>query len=384
MTIDSFFFSVYGSHQYSLIGLLDSFHYDPVRQSQNSFFTFGALWNFQRRPPDSRSEYYSHFFINQKTEQFVPSVRTNFPSPTDVSSYLFPRKCLISDPHPHSSSYKNFPYDHFWMWIIWESNMMNPSQSCLKRNTSIRSDCSTIWILILHMTSRKIVMRKNKRWIIRQSVLYRQVCINDQTTPFCAKCHSFFFFILVSYICVFRSCCITFFSSSSSILTALHIISMRFSFLSLILKHLLTIIQSYTRSTASSWMFARQALAVSQIEQWSLFVSSDRNVLLKNTKFVFFFFPYTYSKRDLQSFDAVDSHHDNWEFIVLHSLIDIVTDDYHVSNLVRSDSIVSIFLESVLLVNCHSYFSNRYHRKLAVYVCRFPCAQWSQRDSPRV
>ena len=266
----------------------------------------------------------------------------------------------------------------FLMWIIWESNMMNPSQSCLKRNIRIWSGCSTIWILILHMTSRKIVMRKNKRWVIRQSVLYRQVCINDQTTPFCAKCHSFFFFILVSYICVFRSCCITFFSSSSSILTALHITSMRFSFLSLILKHLLTIIQSYTRSTASSWMFARQALAVSQIEQWSLFVSSDRNVLLKYTKFVFVF-PYTYSKRDLQSSGAVDSHHDNWEFIVLHSLIDTVTDDYHVRNLVRSDSIVSIFLESVLLVNCHSYFSNRYHPKLAVYVCRFPCAQWSQR-----
>ena len=45
------------------------------------------------------------------------------------------------------------------------------------------------------------------------------------------------------------------------------------------------------------------------------------------------------------------------------------------SNLVRSDSIVSIFLESVLLVNCHSYFSNQYHPKLAVYVCRFPCTQ---------
>ena len=81
----------------------------------------------------------------------------------------------------------------------------------------------------------------------------------------------------------------------------------------------------------------------------------------------------------LSSSSAVDSHHDNWDFIVLHLPIDIVTDDYHVSNLVRSDSIVSIFLESVLLVNCHSYFSNRYHPKLAVYVCRCPCAQWSQR-----
>ena len=81
----------------------------------------------------------------------------------------------------------------------------------------------------------------------------------------------------------------------------------------------------------------------------------------------------------LQSSVTVDSHHENWEFIVLHSLIDIVTDDYHVRNLVRSDSIVSIFLESVLLVKCHSYFSKRYHPKLAVYVCRFPYAQWSQR-----
>ena len=211
--------------------------------------------------------------------------------------------------HAHSSSYENCLCDHFWMWIIWESIMMNPSPSRLKRNIRRWSDCSAIWILILHKTFRKIVIRKKKRWIIRQSVPCRQVCINDQTTPFCTKCHSFFF-ILVSNICVFRSCCITFFWSSSSILTALHVHRMRFSFLSLMLKHLLTLIQSYTRSTASFWMFARQVLTVSQRENWPLFVSSDRNVLLKYSKFLFDK-SYKYSKRNLDHDDLTNcSQHD--------------------------------------------------------------------------
>ena len=35
-------------------------------------------------------------------------------------------------------------------------------------------------------------------------------------------------------------------------------------------------------------------------------------------------------------------------------------------------------------VNCHSYFSNQYLPKLAVYVCRCSCTQWSQRRGKSV
>ena len=89
--------------------------------------------------------------------------------------------------HSNSSSYNHCLYDHFGKWIIWESIMMNPRRSRLERNIRIWSDCSTILILILHMTSPKIVLWKIKRWIIRQSIQFRQVCMIDQTldTPFC-------------------------------------------------------------------------------------------------------------------------------------------------------------------------------------------------------
>ena len=194
-----------------------------------SFLTFGTFWNFQWRPPDHRKEFYSHVFNYQKAEQFFQSIRANFSSLTDVYSFKFSRRCVISDPS-------------FTFFVI--------------QDLSVKSSLNVDHLRIHHDESRTIVSEREHTYMIslQHSFEYwystwrlsrssygkqrdessvrvfhidKSVWFNKHSTHASVRNVNPFSSCWFLTFWVSWSCCITFCSSSSMTLIVLHVISMR-------------------------------------------------------------------------------------------------------------------------------------------------------------
>ena len=175
VTINSSFFSVYGTHctlssDSSILFIVIRFVNLRILSSLSGHF---EIFSDVLSTPVV-SIIHTSLMIRKQNNSFHQSEQTVHLLLTS------PLICFLETvwsriPHTYSSSYENCLCDHFWMWIIWESIMMNPIPSCLIKTYADDLIVVFLWILNLHMTSPKIVIRKkkNKRWIIRQSTPYQ-------------------------------------------------------------------------------------------------------------------------------------------------------------------------------------------------------------------
>ena len=143
------------------------------RPSISKFFDLfrGTLGFFSDVLPTSVKSFTHTSFYDQKAEQFFQSNRTNLTSSTDVSSSLLPRNRLIT-----RLSFKFFVIQELSLWLFLNVDHLRIHHG---ETRSMVSDRKTyvyvlivvlLWILILHMTSSQIVIRRNKRWLICQSI----------------------------------------------------------------------------------------------------------------------------------------------------------------------------------------------------------------------
>ena len=285
---------------------LDSFQCDPIHQSQKSFFTFATLRHLQRCPPDSRNKFYSHFINNQR--------RINSSNQSE-HSFIPCWRLLPSTSLKLSDTRLSFTFSVILLsvWSFWKVDHLGihhdeSMSSCLKGNICIWSDCSIPLNTDTSHDVSKDRHTKIQQKINHSSEYYISIDLCDWSKTRLPVVNVMSFLLLHSdfwYLCLPKLLRYFLFQLINNFDCIAHhqyeILVLQLDIEKFVSNH------SIIYSCNFVFLDVRSSSVDSfqQKEHWSLFVSSDLNVLHKYDKFLFDI-SYEYSKRNLDHEDLTN------------------------------------------------------------------------------